>query len=73
MQKTKMKMNLFELDRTHIETGSFEDFDDTFSDIEFWMSRSPIERMQGIEFLRQSCFNYDPVSERLQRVFDIVE
>ncbi|MGR0480884.1 MAG: hypothetical protein ACTFAL_05630 [Candidatus Electronema sp. V4] len=67
-----MKDNIFTFSRDRIEIGTQDDFDDGVADIAYWMRRSPLERLQGIEFLRQACYCYDPVSERLPRFFEVV-
>ena len=42
-------------------------------DSNYWLDRSPIERIEAIEFMRKVMFGYDRVSERLQRVLTIAE
>jgi hypothetical protein len=37
----------------------------------YWQSRTPEERLQAVEFLRQITYGYDPLSDRLQRVLEI--
>ncbi|MEE9269375.1 MAG: hypothetical protein V3V49_03855 [Candidatus Krumholzibacteria bacterium] len=39
----------------------------------FWWSRTPQERLEAVELMRQILYGYDPVSERLQRILEIVE
>lgn len=39
----------------------------------YWWSRTPQERMAALEKLRQMNYDYDPASDRVQRVFEIVE
>ena len=39
----------------------------------YWHSRTPEERLQAVEFLRQLNYGYDPSAERLQRVFEVVQ
>lgn len=65
-----MKKNEYKLDKTHIEIGTASDFDDEVTDILYWQSKTPLERLQALEFLRQTMYNYDPVSGRVQRVFE---
>ncbi len=43
------------------------------SDKEYWLNRSLRERLEALEFLRQQMYNYDPVTQRLQRVLTITE
>lgn len=40
---------------------------------EFWISKSPLERLEATELMRQILYNYDPTSERLQRFFTVAE
>jgi len=42
-------------------------------DSNYWLDRSPIERIEAIEFMRKVMFGYVRVSERLQRVLTIAE
>ncbi len=38
---------------------------------EFWIRKTPLERLEAIELMRQILYNYDPTSERLQRFFTV--
>jgi hypothetical protein len=40
---------------------------------EFWIRKTPLERLEAIELMRQILYNYDPTSERLQRFFTVAE
>jgi hypothetical protein len=40
---------------------------------EYWRSRTPQERLETVELLRQLNYGYDPVTARLQRVLEIAE
>jgi len=42
-------------------------------DTHFWRSRSPLERIEAIEFMRKAMFGHDRVSARLQRVLTVAE
>jgi hypothetical protein len=56
------------LDKTSFSITSLEAPDES----EFWLSQSPEARINHIETLRR--INYgDAASERLQRVFDIIQ
>lgn len=58
------------LDKTYISTSSlFEESDEK----KYWLSKTPQERLQAVEFMRQVNYRYDPSSDRLQRVLTIVE
>ena len=58
------------MDRSVYEVCSL---DDASSDKAFWASKTPQERMEALELLRQINYGYDPATARLQRVFEIVE
>lgn len=40
---------------------------------EYWQTRTPQERLETIELLRQLNYGYDPATARLQRVLAIAE
>jgi hypothetical protein len=42
------------------------------SDIDFWLGKSYIERLEAIEFLREQYINYKNVDKRLQRFCRII-
>lgn len=39
----------------------------------YWASKTPAERLQAVEFMRQVMYGYDPATARLQRVLTIAE
>ncbi len=42
-------------------------------DIAYWHSRTPEERLEALESLRQTVYGYDPAVTRLQRIFEVIE
>jgi hypothetical protein len=38
----------------------------------YWLSRSPEERLQAVETMRQIIYGYDPAAVRLQRILEII-
>jgi len=58
------------LDKTVFLVASLQDESDERS---YWLSRSPDERLQALESMRQSIYGYDPDTTRLQRVLTITE
>jgi hypothetical protein len=46
---------------------------DKSSDRQYWMSKTPEERFEALELLRQIAYGYDPATERLQRVLEVVK
>ena len=57
------------LDKTKISKIPFDQQDDT---LEYWLSRTPEERFQQIEFLRRIAYG-DKATARLQRVYRIIK
>ena len=39
----------------------------------YWHSKSPQERLEALELMRQINYGYDPTTERLQRVLEVAE
>ncbi|MBI3118646.1 MAG: hypothetical protein HYZ00_08165 [Candidatus Hydrogenedentes bacterium] len=50
-------MDLFEFDKTAF---SVCDLHDLGNELEFWLSRTPEERLAAVEYLRQMTYGYDP-------------
>jgi hypothetical protein len=66
-----MALNFERIDRTAIGVT-------TFAELEretrvFRHSRTPLERLQTLEWLRHELFNYDLTTARVQRVFEIAQ
>lgn len=45
---------------------------DESDDLEYWLSKTPQERLEAQELMRQIAYGYDPSTERIQRVLEIV-
>ncbi len=39
----------------------------------YWLSRTPYERLEAVELMRQIIYGYDPSATRLQRIFEVIE
>ncbi len=68
-----MNEDLFKLDKSSI---SFSKLDDKDSDLEYWLSKAPAERLQAVELLRILMYGYDPATASVsggQRVFETAE
>ncbi len=46
---------------------------DEATDKTYWHSKSPIQRLEAIELMRQIIYGYDPSSDRLQRILAVAE
>ncbi len=52
--------------------SSFEEAD--ADERKYWRSKTPAERLNAVELMRQSAYGYDdPNTRRLQRVLKIIE
>jgi lipocalin len=61
---------LIKMDKTAFSVASLYDESDEKA---WWLSRTPEERLQALELMRQRAYGYDPTSLRLQRVFAVTE
>jgi hypothetical protein len=60
----------FRLDRTAVTVVGLGE---RRNDRAYWLSRTPAERFEALELLRQIAYGYDPATERLQRIFEIAQ
>lgn len=63
-------MDFARVDRTAFRVDSLYDESDEKA---YWKSKSPIERLEALELMRQAIYGYDPATVRLQRVFEVAE
>lgn len=40
---------------------------------DYWQARSPRERLEAVELMRQINYGYDPTTERLQRILEVAQ
>lgn len=59
------------VDRTKFSVIRLEDKDR--ADREYWLGKTPTERLEAVELMRQMLYGYDPATARLQRVLEIVK
>ncbi|MFH0925474.1 MAG: hypothetical protein V1872_07575 [bacterium] len=57
------------LDKRYLSIGSLEDEDE----MSYWLSKSPLQRLEAIEINRIMVYGYDSVTSRLQRFFETSE
>ena len=60
----------FKLDKSAFSVVPLSEADD---EKEYWLSKTPQERLEALEFVRQVFYGYDPATTRLQRVFEVVK
>jgi hypothetical protein len=46
---------------------------DESGDREYWRAQSPLRRLEAVELMRQVLYGYDPISDRLERVLEVVK
>jgi hypothetical protein len=59
------------IDRSVVQLMSFDEAGS--DDIAYWISRTPTERVEALEYLRRWVYGDTAVDARLQRVLDLVE
>lgn len=65
----KNQEELLKVDRSAFVVTSLYESDEK----EYWLSKTPEERLQALELMRQIIYGYDPATTRLQRVFEIAQ
>ena len=58
------------MDKTAFSVASLHDPSDEKT---YWLSKTPEERLEALEIMRQIAYGYDPATTRLQRVFEIAQ
>lgn len=58
------------MDKTAFSVVSLHDEPDEKA---YWLSKTPQERLAALELMRQIMFGYDPVTDRMERVLEVVE
>ena len=61
---------LLELDKAVFTVGSLTEPSD---EKEYWLTKSPYERLAAVETMRQIIYGYDPFTARLQRFFEVTQ
>ncbi len=56
-----------------IDRSSFSVTTEHEKAIVYWRDKTPEERWQGVEALRQMMYGYDPIADRVQRILEIVK
>ena len=64
-------MENFKIDRSAFSVISLDEQDE--DEKRYWHSKTPQERLAAAELMRQINYDYDPVSDRIQRVIEVVE
>lgn len=62
--------NELRMDKTKFSVASLHDKSDEKA---YWHNQTPAARLEALEFLRQVMYGYDPATDRLQRVLEVVK
>jgi len=62
--------DLFRMDKTAFSVVSLFDESD---EKDYWRTKTPHERLQALELMRQVIYGYKPATTRFQRLFEIAE
>ncbi len=60
----------FRMDKTAFSVTTLSE---KSGDKEYWLSKTPQERLAALELMRQINYGYNPANARLQRVLEITE
>jgi hypothetical protein len=60
----------FKMDKTAFSVVSLAEADD---EVSYWLTKTPQERLRGMELIRQTLYGYTFATTRLQRVLEIVQ
>ena len=58
------------MDKSAVSVVSLHDDSD---EKEYWHSRTPRERLEALELMRQINYGYDPATARLQRIIEVAQ
>ena len=58
------------VDRSALSIGRLSDASD---EKEYWLSRSPADRLAALELMRRILYGYDPTTARLQRLLEFAQ
>jgi len=60
----------FEIDK---ETFTIDKVSSSPNDKQYWHGKTPHERLEAVEIMRQLNYGYDKSTRRLQRIFEIAQ
>ena len=63
-------VDTFKMDKSALSVASISEETD---DKEYWHAKTPQERLEAVELMRQINYGYDPATTRLQRVLEVVQ
>jgi len=65
-----MDLSEYRMDKTAFSVVSLAEADD---ELEYWLTKSPLERLQAVELIRQTLYGYTGTTPRLQRLLTVAQ
>ena len=66
-------MTMDDLPRLDKKVVKITSLDDSEEEKNYWLSKTPLERIEAIEIQRRMVYGRDRVTSRLQRVLEVAE
>ena len=66
-------MDKFDFIKVRRDTFKVMSLFDQSDDKEYWLSKTPQERLEAVELMRQIIYGYDPSTTGLQRILEITQ
>jgi len=63
-------LDFCKIDKTAFSVASLKDPSDEKG---YWLAKTPAQRIEAIEIMRQMVYGYDPSATRLQRFFEVAQ
>jgi len=58
------------IDKSKLTVASLHDAPD---EVEYWLSKSYLQRLEAIELSRMAIYGYDPATSRIQRLLEVAQ
>jgi hypothetical protein len=69
-KKLRTPLEALRMDKTAFSVISLKD---SGNDKEFWRTQSTAARLQALEFMRQVMYGYDPITAKMDGVWEVIE
>ena len=66
-------MNAIDIVRMDKSILSVISLSDESAEKGYWRSKTPLERLEALELMRQINYGYDPITTRLQRFLEVAQ
>ncbi len=64
--RKNLALDSIRMDKTAFSVGSLDDESD---EKQYWLSKTPVERVYGVEIMRQMLYGYDPLTRKTSEIF----